>query len=72
MPILTAEASRQLTVKTPGMWWRPLRPRCYICGRFIGPGGYYDVMYDDYNGGWEEGYSTCAEHTKSEPTDDSA
>jgi len=42
---------------------RRWRPNCYICGRFIGAGGVYDVYYDGYNGGWEEGYSTCKQHT---------
>ena len=37
---------------------------CHICGRFVGKNGYDDVTYDDYNGGFEIGYSTCAAHTK--------
>jgi hypothetical protein len=36
-----------------GKW----RPNCHVCGRFIGVGGYYDVIDN------EEGYSTCYWHT---------
>ena len=32
---------------------------CCRCGRFVGKDGYPDVIYDDYMGGWEEGYSYC-------------
>ena len=39
---------------------RAIPLNCYICGRFIGKDGYPDVTYDDWNGGWEEGYSMCA------------
>lgn len=32
---------------------------CWQCGRFIGSDGFVDVFYDDYMGGFEEGYSEC-------------
>ena len=32
---------------------------CSQCGRFIGKDGYVDVIYDDYAGGYEAGYSYC-------------
>ena len=35
------------------------RFHCHKCGRFIGKDGFIDVFYDDYNGGYEEGYSLC-------------
>lgn len=35
------------------------RIHCYKCGRFIGKKGLIDIFYDDYNGGYEEGYSLC-------------
>jgi len=31
---------------------------CYKCGRFM-PWKDADVSYDDYSGGYEEGYSEC-------------
>ena len=33
---------------------------CYKCGRFVGQNGFIDISYDDYSGGYEEGYSLCA------------
>jgi hypothetical protein len=33
--------------------------QCHKCGHFIGKDGYPDVFYDDYSGGYEEGYSLC-------------
>ena len=42
--------------KCIGNW----RPHCSKCGRFVGKDGYIDITYDDYNGGWEEGYHLCA------------
>lgn len=36
------------------------RPHCSKCGRFVGKDGYIDIAYDEYNGGWEEGYHLCA------------
>lgn len=36
------------------------RIHCHKCGRFVGPDGFIDITYDDYNGGYEEGYSECA------------
>jgi hypothetical protein len=33
---------------------------CHKCGRFVGPDGFADVAYDDYNGGYEVGYPLCA------------
>ena len=56
MPIVTKKMSSDMS---RGKW----RPTCYKCGKFIGVGGYYDVVYDNYNGGYEEGYSTCQKHT---------
>ncbi len=57
LPLVTAQISRD--------WARSSwRPQCYLCGRWIGTGGYYDVTYDDYGGGWVEGWSTCREHTE--------
>lgn len=32
---------------------------CCKCGRFIGKDGYPDIVWDSWNGGWEEGYSYC-------------
>ena len=34
---------------------------CSKCGRFSSEasGGYADVFYDDYNGGFEQGYPLC-------------
>lgn len=40
------------------------RFHCHICGCFVGKDGRIDVMYDGYNGGWEEGYHYCAKHWK--------
>ena len=34
--------------------------QCYKCGRFVGQNGFIDISYDDYSGGYEEGYSLCA------------
>jgi len=35
--------------------------RCIRCGRFVGKDGYFDVTYDEYTGGLEDGgYSLCA------------
>ena len=36
------------------------RVHCSKCGRFVGKDGFIDVFYDDYMGGYEEGYSLCA------------
>lgn len=36
------------------------RIHCYKCGRFVGKNGFIDVSYDEYMGGYEEGYSRCA------------
>ena len=36
------------------------RIHCSKCGRFVGKDGFIDIFYDDYMGGWEEGYSLCA------------
>lgn len=52
MPIVTKEMSKDF-IKAK------FRPNCIKCGKFIGEGGYYDVIYDDYMGGYEEGYSLC-------------
>ncbi len=57
MPLVTKQMSRDWARKR----WRP---QCWKCGRWIGQGGFYDVYCDEYNGGWEEGYSTCREHTE--------
>lgn len=37
------------------------RPRCYVCNRFVAMEA-YDVFYDNYSGGWEEGYTACPDH----------
>jgi len=29
---------------------------CYKCGRFIGKDGNLDISYDEYDGGYEQGY----------------
>jgi hypothetical protein len=50
------------------MWVNGYRPTCYICGKFVGEGGYYDIVWDSYNGGYEEGYSTCKKHTNKSHT----
>ena len=42
--------------KCVGNW----RFHCCKCGRFVGKDGFIDVSYDDYMGGYEEGYSLCA------------
>ena len=42
--------------KYVGNW----RPHCYKCGRFIGKDGFIDISFDEYMGGYEEGYSLCA------------
>ena len=36
------------------------KTRCPKCGRFVGKDGFIDVSYDDYMGGYEEGYFLCA------------
>jgi len=36
------------------------RIHCWKCGRFVGKDGFIDISYDDYMGGYEEGYSLCA------------
>jgi len=59
MPLVTKKISSEMS---KGGW----RPHCCICGRYIGVGGLYDVGYDYYNGGYEEGYSTCKFHTNTE------
>jgi hypothetical protein len=51
-----------MPVVSKDMFKNGWRPNCYRCGKFVGEGGYYDVIYDDYNGGWEEGYSECKKH----------
>lgn len=38
-----------------GQW----RPHCYKCGRFLGKKDHIDIIYDPWNGGYEEGYSEC-------------
>lgn len=50
MPLITREMSLQMQT---ARW----RPKCYVCGYFIGEGGFYDV-FDQ-----EEGYSTCKRRT---------
>jgi hypothetical protein len=52
MPIVTKELSKDFAKAK-------FRPKCHKCGKFIGEGGLYDIFYDDYNGGYEEGYSEC-------------
>jgi len=37
-----------------------VRIHCYKCGRFVGKDGFIDISYDDYMGGYEEGYSLCS------------
>ncbi len=49
MPIVTKNFYKGL-----GRW----RATCHSCGRFIGDGGFYDVIDN------EEGYSLCAQHRK--------
>ena len=44
-----------MTQKYVGNW----RPHCYKCGRFLGKNDHIDITYDDWNGGYEEGYSEC-------------
>ena len=39
--------------------YKQIRLNCSKCGRFVGKGGFKDVFYDDYNGGWEIGYPLC-------------
>jgi hypothetical protein len=38
--------------------------QCCKCGRFIGPDGQIDVVYDEYHGAYEAGYSYCAKCLK--------
>ena len=52
--------------KYVGNW----RFHCHKCGRFIGKDGFIDVCYDDYMGGYEEGYSLCATCLKKEEATD--
>ena len=37
-----------------------MRTQCSKCGRFVGKDGFIDISYDEYMGGYEEGYSLCA------------
>lgn len=39
---------------------------CYKCGRFLGPDGNPDVVFDDYSGGYECGYPMCGDCIKKE------
>jgi len=32
---------------------------CSKCGKWVGKDGYLDIVWDDYNGGWEMGYPLC-------------
>jgi hypothetical protein len=32
---------------------------CCKCGKFVGKEGNKDIVYDDYNGGFECGYPIC-------------
>ena len=41
--------------KYVGNW----RPHCSKCGKFVGKDGFVDIYYDNM-GGYEEGYSLCA------------
>ena len=43
--------------------------QCHKCGRFIGPDGYPDVMWDDYHGAYEEGYTVCGPCGRAEGRD---
>ena len=42
------------------------RPKCHVCGRFIGVGGYFDKPLPSLCGepAWEGGYDTCKQHTE--------
>jgi len=42
------------------------RVHCCVCGGFVGKDGFIDVFYDDFMGGYEEGYSRCAACLKKE------
>ena len=44
--------------------------KCCYCGRFIGSGGRIDIVYDDYSGGYEEGYSKCERCLEQERNDE--
>lgn len=57
MPLVTKEMAGRFAKE--GGWFH-----CCKCGCFIGEGGYLDILYDTYMGGYEEGYSTCKKHTK--------
>lgn len=57
MPLVTKELSFKFAKNKH-------RPKCYICGRFIGVGGWYDTAFDFSSGTYEEDkYSTCKLHT---------
>ena len=45
------------------------RFHCSTCGRFIGKEGFIDVSYDEYTGGYYEGYSLCANCLKKQNED---
>ncbi len=36
-----------------------MKSNCYKCGRFVGKDGNHDISYDDYAGGYEQGYPEC-------------
>lgn len=38
------------------------RINCSKCGRFIDRQGFADIMWDEWNGGYEMGYPLCAKH----------
>jgi hypothetical protein len=44
--------------------------QCYKCGRFLGPDGYPDIVYDDWNGGYEQGYTLCGPCGRAEGKED--
>ncbi len=45
------------------------RPKCHVCGRFVGIGGFFDTPEPSTHGEppHEGGYDTCKRHTTDNP-----
>ena len=37
----------------------PPKINCSKCGQFVGKNGFLDIIWDNYNGGYEMGYPLC-------------
>ena len=45
---------------------------CSRCGRFVGPDGNYDIIYDPYMADYEMGYPKCGKCLREEREEESS